>query len=104
MCSDSGSGSVNDSTAPMDEDTAHVVISDDEGEGEEISAAAKRKLTSVVWQEMKKIKVGGEWKAKCIYCYKKLSARSSDGTTHLRQHLRLLLHCNHYSSSTQEIL
>ncbi|KAI5000797.1 hypothetical protein ZWY2020_010756 [Hordeum vulgare] len=55
--------SVDDTSAPMDEDGDHVSISDDEdGQQEEVEEGndvGKCKLTSKVWLEMKKLKVNG---------------------------------------------
>jgi hypothetical protein len=33
-------------------------------------------------------KIGGKWKAKCIYCSKKLEGETKNGTKHLHDHLR----------------
>lgn len=66
-------------TTPMDEDGDHVVVSDDdeeEGDVDEVEVQpSKRKLTSKVWLEMKKMRINGEWKAKCNWCHKILTAR-----------------------------
>ena len=79
-------------STPMDEDGGHVVISDEEdGEEdvvEEVNAAGKRKLTSKVWLEMKKVKVMGQWKARCNYCHKDLTTGPRAGTKHLATHLK----------------
>ena len=48
----------------------------------------KRKLTSVVWNHFKKLKVNGVDKAECNYCKKRLTGRSSDGTNHLHIHFK----------------
>ena len=48
-----------------------------------------RKLTSKVWLEIEKLKMNGEWKAKCNWCHKVLSAGSRSGTKHLRVHLNI---------------
>ncbi|XP_073366874.1 zinc finger BED domain-containing protein RICESLEEPER 2-like [Aegilops tauschii subsp. strangulata] len=77
-------------TTPMDEDGDHVIVSDDEEEDdvEEVEVLpSKRKLTSKVWLEMKKMRINGEWKAKCNWCHKVLTAGSKNGTKHLRLHL-----------------
>ncbi|KAL5546103.1 hypothetical protein UlMin_005790 [Ulmus minor] len=41
-------------------------------------------LTSTVWAHFKRQKIGDDMKAICNYCSKKLSAVSSNGTSHLR--------------------
>lgn len=82
------SESVNDTSAPLDEDGNHVNISDDEEDEEEMNEAGKRKLTSKVWLEMKKLKVRGEWKARCNYCHKDLTTGPNSGTKHLAAHLK----------------
>ncbi|KAK1421801.1 hypothetical protein QVD17_24433 [Tagetes erecta] len=48
----------------------------------------KRKLTSLVWDHFKKIKINGEEKAECNYCKSKLGAKSKNGTKHLHAHLK----------------
>ena len=62
FCSDT----VDDRSIPIDVDGDHIMISDEEdGQEEEVevvNAAGKRKLTSKVWKEMKKVKVHGQWK------------------------------------------
>ena len=77
----------------MDEDRDHVILSDDEDgqeqEVEEVNEAGKRKLTSKVWLEMKKIKINGQWKAKCNYCHKELVSGPRAGTKHLATHLKI---------------
>ncbi|WVZ73452.1 hypothetical protein U9M48_021756 [Paspalum notatum var. saurae] len=62
---------------------------DDEDESGEVYFGTKRKLTFKVWQEFKKIKVGGEIKAKCNYCHKHLGGKSKNGTKHLHDHLAI---------------
>ena len=37
---------------------------------------------------MKKLKINGEWKAKCNWCHKTLTAGSRNGTKHLKLHLQ----------------
>lgn len=85
--------SVDDTSAPMDEDGDRVVILDDEDgqedEVEEVNEVGKRKLTSKVWLEMKKLKVNGQWRARCNYCHKELTAGSKAGTKHLASHLKI---------------
>ncbi|KAF6983098.1 hypothetical protein CFC21_001382 [Triticum aestivum] len=82
-----------DTSAPMDEDADHVILSDDEDgqeeEVEEVNEAGKRKLTSKVWLEMKKMRINGQWKAKCNYCHKELAPGPRAGTKHLASHLKI---------------
>ena len=70
-----------------------VDISDDdevEEEDAEVEAIGpkRRKLTSAVWKQFKRVKIGGKWKAKCIHCSKKLGGETKNGTKHLHDHLR----------------
>ena len=58
-----------------------------EEEEENIQVASKRKLTSTVWAEFKRVKVAGKWKAKCVYCNKELGGEPKNGTKHLHYHL-----------------
>ena len=98
LCSDTSNGRSHvdepmDTATPMDEDGNHVSISDDEGEEDEAEEVhphqpSSRKLTSKVWLDMKKIKINGEWKAKCNWCHKTLTAGSRNGTKHLKLHLQ----------------
>jgi hypothetical protein len=69
-------------------DSQPIEIEDDSGE-ENLNVGSKRKLTSAVWNEFKRVKMLGEVKAKCIYCGKKLSAKSKSGTKHLHDHLKV---------------
>ncbi|KAM0907146.1 hypothetical protein ACQ4PT_016311 [Festuca glaucescens] len=84
---------VDETSAPMDVDGGHVVISDDEDEQEEdvvaVNGAGKRKKTSNVWLEMKEVKVKGEYKARCNYCHKDLTTGPKAGTKHLADHLKM---------------
>ncbi|KAL4581550.1 hypothetical protein LXL04_006073 [Taraxacum kok-saghyz] len=50
-----------------------------------------RRLTSVVWNHFKKAKIEGVDKAICNYCGKKLSGKSKNGTTHLRDHYNICM-------------
>ncbi|KAL6878361.1 hypothetical protein ACP4OV_012531 [Aristida adscensionis] len=77
------SESINDSV-PIDVDD------DDDQEVEEdgVEAGSKSKLTSVVWKEFKRVKYNGTVRAKCMYCFKLLSATTSNGTKHLHVHLK----------------
>lgn len=38
---------------------------------------------------MKKVKVLGQWKARCNYCHKDLTTGSNAGTKHLAEHLKI---------------
>ncbi|KAM3224402.1 hypothetical protein ACQJBY_057657 [Aegilops geniculata] len=58
-----------------------------EEEEENVEVASKRKLTSTVWAEFKRVKVAGKWKAKCVYCSKELGGEPKNGTKHLHYHL-----------------
>jgi len=71
-------------------DSMPIEIDDEEEEiGEDgVAAGSKRKLTSAVWKEFKRVKCNGIVQAKCIYCFKQLSASGTNGTTHLRVHLK----------------
>lgn len=101
LCSDTTTNSLVDGHSesihdtPMDEEGNHsgdnIIISDDDnGDAveEEMNAAAKRRLTSKVWKEMKKVKVHGAWKAKCDYCHTLLAVGPRAGTNHLAIHLK----------------
>jgi hypothetical protein len=62
-----------------------IEIEDDEEPEEEEeedgpATGTKRKLTSVVWNEFKRVKYMGTTKAKCMYCFKKLSAETTHGS------------------------
>jgi hypothetical protein len=76
-----------------DNDSMPIEIDDDddiEVEEEEYGAEAgsKRKLTSAVWKEFKRVKFNGTVHAKCNYCFKQLSASSNNGTKYLHVHLK----------------
>ncbi|KAF0891957.1 hypothetical protein E2562_011338 [Oryza meyeriana var. granulata] len=74
----------NDSV-PIDIDNDVIEVDDDE---DGVEAGSKRKLTSVVWKEFKRVRFNGEVRAKCMYCFKQLSATSTNGTKHLHTHLK----------------
>ena len=69
-----------------------IEIEDDEDPIEEDedgpASGAKRKLTLVVWNVFKRVKYMGTTKAKCMYCFKKLSGETNHGTKHLHDHLK----------------
>ncbi|KMT11306.1 hypothetical protein BVRB_5g109870 [Beta vulgaris subsp. vulgaris] len=66
-------------------------IEENEGElGSQSAAACKsRKLTSPVWDHFERLTIDEEKKAKCIHCEKILPANSTNGTSHLKDHLNL---------------
>jgi hypothetical protein len=73
-------------SVPIDVEQADIIeVEDDE---DIVEAGSKRKLTSPVWKEFKKVKANGEIRAKCNYCSKQLSAARTNGTKHLHTHLR----------------
>jgi hypothetical protein len=83
------SDSVPISGSPQIESTndSHPIEIDEEEE-EVVKPGSKRKLKSAVWQEFTKVQVGSTEYAKCIYCAKKLSGQSRNGTNHLHLHLK----------------
>ncbi|XP_062224437.1 uncharacterized protein LOC133922951 [Phragmites australis] len=72
-------------------DSEPIQIDDDDNENvaEDVNFGTKRKLTSVVWKEFKKVKVLGEIKAQCLHCHKQLGGKSRNGTKHLHDHLKI---------------
>lgn len=48
-----------------------------------------RKLTSPIWDHFEKLTINGEKTAKCVHCDKMLSANTTNGTSHLKDHLNL---------------
>jgi len=80
--------SVNESEAiEIDDDEEEIEIEpSDEEDGVEVGS--KRKLTSVVWKEFKRVRWHGKIKAKCIYCNTKLGGETRCGTKHLHYHLK----------------
>ncbi|KAF0919625.1 hypothetical protein E2562_030739 [Oryza meyeriana var. granulata] len=63
----------NDSV-PIDIDDDVIEVEDDE---DGVEAGSKRKLTSAVCKEFKRVRFNGEVRAKCTYCFKQLSATST---------------------------
>lgn len=61
---------------------------EEEVDAEPAHASSKRKLRSAVWNEFKLIKIGGDWKAECMWCKYKLVGESKHGTSHLSSHLK----------------
>ena len=45
-----------------------------------------KRQESAVWNHFKRTKINEQWKAICNYCGKKLSAKTSYGTSHLHKH------------------
>lgn len=78
--------SVNESEAIEIEDDEEEIEVQEEEDGAEVGS--KRKLTSVVWKEFKRIKWSGQVKSKCIYCSAKLGGDTKSGTKHLHDHLK----------------
>jgi hypothetical protein len=76
----------NDPTPIEIADNDVIEVEDEEEDG--VEAGRKRKLTSAVWNEFKRVKINGIVRAKCIYCFKQLSATSTNGTKHLHYHLQ----------------
>jgi hypothetical protein len=82
--------SVNESGANQ---SAAIEIDDDEEEEVEeeedgVEVGSKRKLTSAVWKEFKRVRWHGKIKAKCMYCSGKLVGDTRSGTKHLHDHLK----------------
>jgi hypothetical protein len=85
--SESRPESVNESEAIEIEDDEEVAEAQEEEEdGTEVGS--KRKLTSVVWKEFKRVKWNGQVKAKCMYCFTKIGGETKNGTKHLHDHLK----------------
>jgi hypothetical protein len=79
--------SVNDSEAVGgNAEVEEIEVSDDEDQ--EGGVGSKRKLTSAVWKEFKRVRVGDKIKAKCNWCAKKLGGETKNGTKHLHDHLK----------------
>jgi hypothetical protein len=71
-------------------DSEPIHIDDDVDEIEEVIVGPKRKLTSVVWNEFKRVKLSsGEIKAQYSYCHNELNGKSIHGTKHLHDHLKI---------------
>ena len=54
---------------------------------EDLDTIKKRKTTSDVWSHFTRKKVDGKVKAQCHFCNKLYLGESSQGTTHLHNHL-----------------
>lgn len=74
----------------VNESEAIEIEDDEEGCEEEDGAevGSKRKLTSAVWKEFKRVRWNGKIKAKCNYCFSKLGGETRAGTKHLHDHLK----------------
>jgi hypothetical protein len=70
-------------------DSKPIQIDDDEPQLEDVDFGTKRKLTSVVWKDFKKVKVRDDVKAQCLHCHKQLGGKSINGTKHLHDHLKI---------------
>ncbi|XP_052144496.1 uncharacterized protein LOC127763743 isoform X1 [Oryza glaberrima] len=88
------------STSPQPEsinDSEPIEVDGDEDEAEEeeeeeeegVDVGSKKKLTSAVWKEFKRVKYMGTVKAKCMHCSKKLTGATKNGTKHLHDHLKI---------------
>ena len=64
---------------------------EEEGEqeltNEDLDTSKEKKTTSDVWAHFTRKKVDGKFKAQCHHCNKLYLGESSQGTTHLRNHL-----------------
>ncbi|CAN6319333.1 unnamed protein product [Urochloa humidicola] len=87
----SGSGNGSQQESVNDSQAEPIQIDDDNEEQEEEDSdfGTKRKLTSAVWKEFKRLKVRGEVKAQCLHCHKQLGGKSKNGTKHLHDHLKI---------------
>ncbi|KAF9588653.1 hypothetical protein IFM89_014374 [Coptis chinensis] len=67
-----------------------IVIDDGKDESTQIcKVAPARKLRSIVWEEFDKKKdEKGVDKAICIHCKENFDGKSTNGTSHLRSHLK----------------
>ncbi|XP_010275705.1 PREDICTED: uncharacterized protein LOC104610671 [Nelumbo nucifera] len=67
-----------------------ILVDDSESPNQapDANVGVKRKLTFVVWDHFKKIKINGEDKVECNYCHKKIGSNSKNGTTHLHDHYK----------------
>jgi hypothetical protein len=64
------------------------VTEEQEEEEDGAKVGSKKKLTSVVWKEFKRVRWTGQVKAKCMYCFTKLGGETKSGTKHLHDHLK----------------
>ncbi|CAN1732014.1 Putative AC transposase [Linum perenne] len=57
-------------------------------EEEAVTSPGQGKRKSPVWDHFERVKINDIWKAKCNYCRKLLGGDSSNGTSHLRSHVK----------------
>ena len=84
MCSETWTSCSNQAPA----ESVNEISDDEEEQVKEMPAAATRRLTSAVWQDMTKKMVRGKPTAICNYCHAELIATANSGTSHLRDHLK----------------
>ena len=93
---------------PQSHSPTFVEIEPDEvGEIDPSAAAAGnkgKKRTSWVWQEFELEEKNGERKAVCTHCKQKLSAKASNGTKHLSDHLLRFCAKRHLRAGGQQTL
>ncbi|CAN1338932.1 Putative AC transposase [Linum perenne] len=53
-----------------------------------VTSPGQGKRKSLVWDHFEIVKINDIWKAKCNYCRKLLGGDSSNGTSHLRSHVK----------------
>uniref|UniRef100_A0A8R7TUT6 BED-type domain-containing protein n=1 Tax=Triticum urartu TaxID=4572 RepID=A0A8R7TUT6_TRIUA len=80
---------MNTDSVVIEEDIEEDEAQEEENEAEEVVVRPRRKLTSLVWKEFKKVKVKNIMKAKCNWCSKKLGGEPRNGTKHLLDHLKI---------------
>lgn len=80
---------MNTDSVVIEEDSEEDEAQEEENEAEEVVVRPRRKLTSPVWKEFKKVKVKNMMKAKCNWCSKKLGGETRNGTKHLLDHLKI---------------
>uniref|UniRef100_A0ACD5WXY7 Uncharacterized protein n=1 Tax=Avena sativa TaxID=4498 RepID=A0ACD5WXY7_AVESA len=71
------------------EDDGKEDDSEEDDDDEQVVVRPKRKLTSPVWKEFKRVKVMNKMKARCNWCSKKLGGEPRNGTKHLLDHLKV---------------
>uniref|UniRef100_A0A453HS48 BED-type domain-containing protein n=2 Tax=Aegilops tauschii subsp. strangulata TaxID=200361 RepID=A0A453HS48_AEGTS len=81
---------MNTDSVVIEEDSKEDEAQAEENEAEEVVVRPRRKLTSPVWKEFKKVKVMNRMKAKCNWCSKKLEGEPRNGTKHLLDHLKIV--------------
>jgi len=73
-------GAESDNESPVETAADHEVNEVEDKEEDGVEVGGKRKLTSAVWNDYKRVKFNGTVRAKCIYCFKLPSATSGNGT------------------------